>query len=488
MMQIEIEEAGRRGAQMIELRLDFLAKAPDFKRLLENKPCPLLATVRRHYDGGRWTGPEDQRQILLRQATVAGFDWIDVETDIANAIPRFRNVKRIVSYHNLRETPEKLEEIYAAMCKQDADVIKIAVLARRPSDNLRVLDLMRNARRPTAAFCMGDMSMPSRILGAKYGAPFAYAAFNKERGVAPGLPSFAEMKDVYHYDAVNADTQVFGVVGDPVAHSLSPLLHNAANRAVGFNGVYLPFHVPHGELPEFLNGFETIPVSGYSVTIPHKEAAAAEAKVRDQTVMLTEAANTLVRGKEGFAAYNTDFVAVQETLAANLPSNTPGVPARLEDLTVLVLGAGGVAHAVAHALHAAGSRVTVTNRNIDRAQKLASEVGCRFVAWEARHSQLCDLLVNCTAVGMHPNVDESPIHASFLKPGLKVFDTIYTPESTLLIKDARTRGCHVVTGGDMFVRQAAAQFRLFTGKEPPLELMRAEMSRALSPLHWRGEQ
>src|SRR5947207_727303 len=156
MMQIEIQEAAKRGAQFIELRLDFLAKAPDFKRLLENKPCPMLATVRRPPDGGRWGGTEAERQTLLRQAIVAGFDWVDLETDVIESVPRFGRVKRIVSYHNLHETPDNLERIHAHMCKQDADVVKLAVAAHDPSDNLRVLDLVKNAPRPTVAFCMGD--------------------------------------------------------------------------------------------------------------------------------------------------------------------------------------------------------------------------------------------------------------------------------------------------------------------------------------------
>src|SRR5207237_9901437 len=169
MVQIELQEAAKRGAQMMELRLDFLAKAPDFKRLLANKPCPMIATVRRPQDGGRFSGSEDERRMLLRQAIVGGFDWVDLETDVADDIRRFRNVKRIISYHNLREVPPNLEEIHATMCQQDADVVKIAVSAQRPTDNLRVLKLLQNAPKPTVAFCMGDLGIPSRILGGKYG-------------------------------------------------------------------------------------------------------------------------------------------------------------------------------------------------------------------------------------------------------------------------------------------------------------------------------
>src|SRR5262249_5340093 len=176
------------------------------------KPCPLVCTVRRPAEGGRWSGSEEARRMLLRQAIVAGFDWVDLETDIAEEIPRFRDVKRIVSYHNMRETPADLAEIHARMCKQDPDVVKLAVRAGSPDDNLRVLELIRGATTPTVALCMGDLGMPSRVLGGKYGAPFTYAAFNKERTLAPGMLSFEEMSRLYHYEQINPETQVFGLV------------------------------------------------------------------------------------------------------------------------------------------------------------------------------------------------------------------------------------------------------------------------------------
>jgi 3-dehydroquinate dehydratase/shikimate dehydrogenase len=490
MVQVEIQEAAKQGAEMIELRLDFLARSPDFKRLLLNKPCALVATVRRPQEGGRWPGSEDARRMLLRQAIVAGFDWVDLETDVADDIRRFRHVKRIVSYHNMNEVPEDLEQIHERMCGQDPDVVKIAVMAQKPEDNLRVLSLLsKPASKPTVAFCMGSLGTPSRVLAAKYGAPFSYGAFNKERQLAPGLLSFKELKETFYYDQINADTQVYGVIGDPVEHSLSPLIHNAAMRQLGINSVYVPFRVPRTLLPVFLARFERIPVRGYSVTIPHKEAAAAAARHKDEAVDLIVAANTLVRREEGFAAYNTDYDAALESLRAHV-AQAPGAAteaASLVERHVLLLGAGGVARSVAHALQREGAYVVITNRTTERAQKLADEVGCRVVDWGARHNVTCDILVNCTSVGMYPNMDESPIHVSFLRPGLIVFDSIYTPETTLLVKDARSRGCHVLTGVDMFVRQAALQFQLFTGREAPQGLMQSLVKHALSPLHWRGE-
>jgi 3-dehydroquinate dehydratase/shikimate dehydrogenase len=488
MMQIEIQEAAKRGARMIELRLDFLAKAPDFKRLLADKPCPMVATVRRKQDGGRWAGTEEERLMLLRQAIVAGFDWVDLEIDIADKIRRYKDVKRIISYHNLRELPSDYEKIYVNLCKQDPDVVKFTVTAQQPEDNVRVLDLLRNPPVPTVAFCMGDLGVASRILTRRCGAPFTYAAFNKERGIAPGLLSFDELRHVYQYDHVSPSTAVYGVIGDPVGHSLSPLIHNRAMRQVGVDGVYLPFRVPRGDLAAFLKTFDRFPVNGYSVTIPHKEAAAACATYKDEQVTRIRAANTLVRTKDGWAAFNTDAQAALEVLEANLSPGPDGAKVPLLSRSVLVLGAGGVARALAHGLQGRVGQLTLSNRSAERAHQLANEVGCRAVEWSLRNTVLADLLINCTSVGMYPNMDESPIHQSFLKPGVMVFDTIYTPENTLLIKEARARGCHVLTGVEMFIRQAALQFGLFTGKEAPLDLMRTLVRRALSPVAIRDEE
>jgi 3-dehydroquinate dehydratase/shikimate dehydrogenase len=495
MVRAEILEAGKQGANLIEVRLDFLAKAADFHRLLENRPCPLVATCRRPVDGGRWKADEANRLTLLRQAIVAGFDWVDLETDVADSVRRFRDVKRIVSYHNLREMPDDLEGIYAAMSRQDADVLKIAVRAQHPNDNLRVLKLLEKPVKPTVAFCVGDMGFASRLLGAKYGMPWTYGAFNPERSITPGLPSYSDLKRIYHYAEITRDTRIYGVIGDPVSHSLSPLIHNQAFRAMEEDALYLPFRVPRFDLKEFLDAFDVLPVCGYSITIPHKEEAAKLALKQDPTVTRSGAANTLIRGHDGWYAYNTDYAGMLESLKNNLPKPSPvlvdGMPVPsvrfdterpFEGRVVLILGAGGVAHAVAHALHREGALITIANRTAEKAQKLAGEVGCRYIDWAGRHNIMAELLINCTSVGMHPYVDESPIHASYLRPGLMVYDIVYTPEQTLLVKEARSRGCHVVTGVDLFLQQAALQFQLFTRQTPPMEVIRQVIRRALSPV------
>jgi 3-dehydroquinate dehydratase/shikimate dehydrogenase len=227
-------------------------------------------------------------------------------------------------------------------------------------------------------------------------------------------------------------------------------------------------------------------VQGYSVTIPHKEAAVALAADKDEYVELTKAANTLVRRPEGgWSAYNTDCTAAIDAINHGLRQME--MAPQLSGRAVLVLGAGGAARAIAHALQRERSQVTIANRDAKRAHKLAEEVGCRYADWSARHSVVCEMVINATSVGMHPNVDESPLHPSFFHSGLIVFDSVYNPETTLLVREARERNCRVLTGIEMFVRQAAQQVQLFTGRDAPLEQLRGIVRRAMSPLREPAE-
>ena len=313
MVAAEIREAGssRRRAHRVAPRLHRPGPGPETDAGRQAVP------IRRNHSPAARRRPlgasEDARQMMLKQCIVSGgFEWVDLETDIADKIRRFKDVKRIVSYHNLAEFPSDLEEIYARMSQQDADIVKIVVAAQSPTDNLRMIDLMKKAAKPTIAFCSGDLGFPSRILCLKYRAPFTYAAFNRERGVVPGMPSFEEMLKVYHPERINADTRVYGVVGDPVGHSHSPLVQNAAFRERNVDAIYVPFRVTRGHLPPFLEAFGAIPVEGYSVTIPHKEAAAQAGQTKDEAVELTRAANTLIRKPNGFFAANTDYPAIMD--------------------------------------------------------------------------------------------------------------------------------------------------------------------------------
>ncbi len=479
MMIAEHRHLAEQGVELVELRLDYIRRAVNLKRLLRDRPCAVVATCRREQDGGMWQGTEEARQILLRSAIAAGVEYVDLEEDIAGSIPRYGNSKRIVSLHNFRETPDDLTEFHERLAKLDADIIKIATMAHNPHDNVRMLRLVKSSKIPTVGICMGEIGIPSRLLAGKFGAPFTYATFHHERTLAPGQLSYQQMRDNFHYDNIGPDTQIYGVVADPIGHSLSPLIHNAAFRELGVNAAYLPFRVPHEHLDEFLMDCRDLGVKGLSVTIPHKEAVIRHLSKVDGAVRGIGAANTIVFNDEGSVGYNTDFHAAMESLeAAASPKGRVGDNS-IKGKTALVLGAGGVSKAIAYGLKRRGADVVISARSLPRAEELADMMDCRAVDWNARYSLKIDLLVNGTPVGMHPNVDETPFARRHLRRTTVVFDTVYNPEQTLLVKEARAQGCEVITGVDMFVRQAARQFQLFTGRDAPEDLMRDVVKRAI---------
>ncbi|HOA52657.1 MAG TPA: shikimate dehydrogenase, partial [Thermogutta sp.] len=299
----------------------------------------------------------------------------------------------------------------------------------------------------------------------------------------PGQLSFEEMTQVYRYEDIRHDTEVFAVIADPVGHSLSPIIHNAAFQKFGMNKVYIPIRVPREDLYEFIDQAPQWGIKGLSVTIPHKEAILAKLTKADSIVRGIGAANTVIfEGKERLG-FNTDCRAAIEAIEVAL--GTPvGGRSPIHGKQALVLGAGGAGKAVAFGLIRAGATVTLTDGDAEKARLLAEKLDCAYVPWDDRHSVACDILANCTPVGMHPNVDESPFDAKYLRSHMLVFDAVYNPENTLLIKDARARNCKVVTGVEMFVRQACMQFKLFTGRDGPADLMREVLKRATSAAKW----
>ncbi len=479
MMIAEHKHIAEQGAELVELRLDYIRRPVNVQRLLAEKPCPVIATCRKPEDGGKWMRTEEERIMVLRSAIVGKADYVDIEMEIADQIPRYGATQRIISYHNFDVTPQNIEDIHHRMCQTDADIIKIATMANNPIDNIRLLRLVRDSPIPTVAFCMGEMGLPSRILCGKFGSPLTYATVNADRKMAPGQLGFEQMQRTYHYDSINKRTDILGVIADPVAHSFSPQVHNACLRAQKLNMLYLPFRVPAEYLDEFMSVCPEMGIKGLSVTIPHKEKVLKSITSLDDTVAGIKAANTVIFKDVDTLGYNTDCTAAIESLEIALKEAHPDEEP-FADRPALILGAGGVARAIAYGLKKAGAAVHLTARDIRNSQALADAMEGDAIPWEERGDFECGILINCTPVGMHPNLDASPFEAEWLKRKCLVFDTVYNPEQTLLIKHARDRGCTTVTGIDMFVRQAAKQFVLFTGKEADLELIRYEVKRAIS--------
>ncbi len=476
----EHKHLAEQGCKLVELRLDFLMTPPNLKRILADRPCPVVVTVRREKDGGRWTKSEESRHMLLRQAIAAGVEYIDLEEDIAAGIPRFGKTKRIISYHNFHETPEDLNALHARLASLDADIVKIATMAHGPHDNVRLLRLMRTARVPTIAICMGEFGQASRILAGKFGAPFTYATYHAERTMAPGQLSYQQMREVYHYEDIDANTEVYGVIADPVAHSLSPVIHNAAFFELRLNKIYVPLRVRPEDLTQFMHDARELGIKGLSVTIPHKEEILQKLDKCDEWTAEIGACNTVLLKENRTYGYNTDYTAAMASLDRTFggDENQSG----LKGKTVLLLGAGGAARAIGVGLKRRGTDTVIASRTIERADDLAARLKARSIGWGQRHMVKADLIVNCTPVGMHPNVDESPIEARYLRADMVVFDTVYNPEQTLLVKQARDCDCTYITGIDMFVGQAELQFQHFTGQDPPTHLMRRVIKQAISPI------
>ena len=480
MMIAEHKHLAEQGVKLVELRLDYIRRPVNLRRLLDDRACPIIATCRRPEDGGKWMRSERDRQMLLRTAIVDGADYVDLEMDIAKNVPRYGNTQRIISYHNFEETPDDLEDIHHRISKLDPDIIKIATMANNPIDNIKALRLCRDSEIPTIAFCMGEMGLPSRVLCGRAGAPMTYATFSEDRKMAPGQLTYEQMVEEFAYEAITKDTIILGVVADPVAHSLSPRVHNACIRELKLDMLYLPFRVPKEYLEEFIQICPEMGVRGLSVTIPHKERILKCINALDDNVAGIRAANTVVFRDINTYGFNTDCTAAVESLAEVLKEKNPEAENPFVGQRALVLGSGGAARAIAFGLVRAGATVTISARDYRKSEALATDLDCKSIDWSARANFKCNVLVNCTPVGMHPNMDETPFDPEWFDKRTIVFDTVYNPEQTLFIKQAREATCTTITGIDMFVRQAAKQFRLFTGVDPNVETLRYEVKRAIS--------
>ncbi len=482
-MIAEHQHLVEQGAQLVELRLDYIHGEVNIRRLLHNRPCAVIATCRRERDGGKYAGAEDSRLMLLRAAIAEGVEYVDLEEDIAGQVPRFGATRRIVSYHDFRKTSDDLAGIEARLRALDADIVKLATMANHPLDNLRMLQLIQSSAGSTVGMCMGDIGSPSRILAGRFGSPITYATFHHERALAPGQLSYAQMTEVYHYDEINAQTDVYGIIGDPIAQCVTPMIFNAALHDKGLNAVHVPFRVPLESLGDFVDHAPAFGIRGLSIAVPYKEAIAAKLTKIDTAAKGIQSVDTVVLRGADVIGFNTTCRAALDCLDHVLEEEN-GKPASLNGRLALVLGAGDAAKAIVYGLRSRGARINIASRRREPAEALAKKCHGRAIDWHARHTIAAHLLINCTPVGMHPSVDETPFDKHHLKPSMLVLDAVYNPEQTLLVKDARKQSCQVITGVELFVRQVCLQFRLFTGQEPPAELMRQVLKRAIGPVKY----
>ena len=475
--------AARVAGDLAELRIERLTR-DEVAKVLEERPLPVIVTCRGPKDRGTFAGTEAERIGLLNDVAAMRPDYIDVETGIWGRVEPRGSTKLIRSFHDFGTTPDDLTAVYRELAAGRPDVVKIATMGTDPADCVRMWRVVRDAKIPTVGLVMGEFGVPTRILGPKFGNYLTFAVLAAGDETAPGQPTADELRTIYRYDEITRETRVYGVIGNPIAHSKSPHIHNRALGDLGLDAVYVPFLVE--DLGSFLAAFEAVPVEGYSVTIPHKETALRLAARADDLARRMGAANTLVRrgaperegGVPEFEATNTDCAAAIGSILIGLGKAGRGCD--LEGVRVALVGAGGAARGVALALAEAGSKLTIYNRTVERAERLAREVGAASAGLDSLRSMEADVLVNSTSVGMRPDTDATPVPADALKAGMVVFDMVYVPRDTRLLKEAAERGCVIVDGLSMFVGQAERQFELFTGRVPPAGCMRAALEEALA--------
>ncbi len=473
---LALVERNRDSIDAVELRADFLdsGERSALRSFPERARLPAILTVRRESDGGRFRGSEEERVSLLRSAIEAPWAFVDLEEDLAasevEARARARSVRIIRSLHLTAGLPPDLAGRLRRLARSADELPKAAVLLGSSRDLLSLLDAYDELSGVEKVLLgMGPYGFPTRVLASRLGSALSYCTAG-ERSAAPGHVDPVTLSAIYRARSIGERTELYAVIGNPVMHSRSPWIHNPGFRALGIDAVYLP--LPIDDIALFFAIAERLRIRGSSVTIPHKRAVLPYLAERSPEVARIGSCNTLVRTPNGWRGANTDASGFLAPLRRAVEGTRP--PRRLPAMTALVAGAGGSARAVVFALTDEGARVTVANRTVERARSLAEEFGCD---WAELSSGLVgrgfDLIVQTTSVGMEGGgVDaggagNDPLAFYDLSGREIVYDLVYSPRETKLLRRAQAAGCRVVPGMEMLLEQAYAQFALFTGRDYP---------------------
>lgn len=456
----DLQAAAQRAIQwsdIIELRLDCVDQPNDVS--LENFPRPLIVTFRPSEQGGHRDLTRTERLAFWNSQTPHDNIWWDIEADLIQDLsPDWSRV--IVSHHNFSGVPSELDQIYERMAQTPARILKVAVQANDVIDCLPVFQLIDRARRDDRdiiAIAMGNAGIATRILGPSRGSFLTYGALGDDSATAPGQINAHKLRSLYHIDEIDNETMICGLVGNPVMHSVSPHIHNAAFAAQNLNGVYLPFEVR--DVKSFFRRMlhpSTRELNwnlrGLSVTAPHKQTAMECLDWISLEAKEIGAVNTVVVEGDRLLGYNTDAAGLLEPLRKVMGS--------LTDKKTAIIGAGGAARAAVWALQNAGAKVTIFARDVDKARQ-SHNVHCEplngvsFAGYE--------LVINATPLGSGAHIDQSPATCEQLSGTECIYDLVYNPLETRLMREARAAGCKTLGGLEMLVAQAKLQFELWTG-------------------------
>ncbi len=454
-------------ADMFEIRGDLVTDI-DLLTILRVRTKPLIFTARSASEGGKMKDDDPKRRALLHEAVRRGYDYVDVEyrSGFFDIMTEKAGHGLIVSFHDMTGTPQDLETLYEGMCKTGADVVKIAVSPRSMTEVGRLMELARrhaHSTPPLIAIALGPLGAVSRIVGPKYGAPFVYASTGKGHEAAAGQIPAEEMDTVYNVRTIGPQTRVYGLVGGDVLRSLSPAIHNRGFAESGMDAVFVPLQ--SDSLGAFFQAFPHLGLSGFSVTRPYKVEMVGRMQAVDATVAQCGSVNTVVVHDTGqLHGTSTDGLGVVTPLRRR---------GEIKGKSVLILGAGGAARAAAAALEERGATVRILARNREKALQVGAEVGCAAGDLSVLLNSQWDILINATPVGGGSLAEQTLVPKALLKSGSTVLDMIYDPLETRLLREAAQAGCTVISGFEMLLAQAAAQFEVWTGNEAPVDAMRS---------------
>jgi len=455
---------------LVELRLDSVSD-PSAAAALAGRHKPVIVTCRPKSEGGFFNGSEEERRRILAEALALGAEFVDVEWNgpCADLIAETGGARIVLSHHDFQGTPEDLRDKAQAMLGSGAEVIKLAITPQRLTDCLALRAIGQAAHVPVVLIGMGDAGIATRVLAAWFGSCWTYAGDN----VAPGQIDVSRMHAEFRFRQIGPQTAIYGVVGKPVAHSVSPSMHNAAFGAANIDAVYLPFAA--ADFDDFLAFAEALNLAGASVTAPFKVRAFERAAECDPVSAQIQSVNTLRRVGTKWLAANTDVAGFLAPLESAIP---------IHGQRATILGAGGAARSVAVALASAGAHVTISARRMEQAGSIAALTGATIGEWPPA-SGTWDLLINATPVGTAPHTDRSPLPAGHPLDGRVVYDLIYNPSVTQLLREAARAGCQTIGGLDMLVAQAQAQFEWWTGQRPAARVLRDAAEARLGVLEKR---
>lgn len=482
---LELVDRYRPYIDVAELRVDYLD--PDERFHIRRFPAlagiPTILTVRRKIDGGNFVEGEGARIVLLAAGLAfadtdrrRNFAYVDLEEDLdvpsLEEAARTFGTKIIRSYHNFNGVDENLEQKLRSLRRAGDEIAKIAVMPHNHQEVARLYKAAESTKDiEKILIAMGPYGISTRILAERLGShlsfttPLAETEADSDLPVAgPGQLDPKTLVDTYRFRSLTRDTNVFGIIGYPLTATSSPQIHNEGYSRLKMDAVYIPF--PVQDLPSFFSLADTLNIQGLSVTIPHKETVISYVTQRSPEIDRIGSCNTLVRTTQGWAGYNTDARGFSDSLLNFIGKQN------LWYKRVTIIGAGGVAKAVAYEIHRLKGRALILNRTPLRAKEIAEPLNFAWAGLDARGMELIDhyrdIIIQTTSVGMEPHTDEDPIELYKFRGKEVVMDLIYKPEETKLLQRAAKAGCKTLNGYDMLLRQAKLQFSLFTGQEYPL--------------------